>query len=222
MIKLILFDLDGVLADTEDIHFHSLITAIKNSTTLTESEIVNVIKKDGTTTLKKLQNLKNTYPNIFIDVKEIDVLKQKFTLEGLQNIEKDEVLNNTLQHLKSFYKLGLVSNSRKTNVDFIVNSLGIYSMFDLIVTPENGLLPKPSSSMYDYAIQTLDCEPSQVLILEDSDAGIEAALKTGSHVLVINTVKDTNLYNINRAITNATNNNNSHGGKRNQIYSSRV
>lgn len=222
MIKLILFDLDGVLADTEDIHFHALIDAIKNNTGLSEYDIFKVVKKDGTNTLSKLQNLKKTYSDILINIEEIDAMKQELTIKGFRNIKRNEILCDTLQHLKNFYKLGIVSNSRKINVEFIVNSLEISSAFDLIVTPENGLLPKPSSSMYDYAIQYMGCDPSEVLILEDSDAGIEAALKSGSNVLIINTVEDTNLCYINRAITNATNSNNSYGGKRQQIYSSRL
>lgn len=220
MIDTILFDLDGVIVDTEQFHYESLIRAVKETCKdITDEEIVMVVKKDGTSTKQKLSNLKNTYKNKIIDIDKIDSLKQQMTLELFNVIPYDKSLVATLEKLQQTYNLGIVSNSRLENVETIIRTLNIAKFFKLIVTPEN-LQPKPAPDMYQYAIEYFKTNSVNTLILEDSDSGIQSAIASGSFVLVINNITETNFVNINNAINYATNNYYSNGRRGKQIFSS--
>lgn len=220
-IKLIAFDLDGVLADTEEFHYHSLIHAIRQHTQLDEQQIIEVVKKDGTSTKSKLDIIKTIYDVSNEVIAKIDIAKQARVLQEFKNMKPSDIQQQLFQWLREKkYTLALVSNSRLTNVMIIVDKLNFAGLFDLIVTPE-AFAPKPDSAMYTYSITTLKVFPQETLILEDSPAGIESGVRSGAFVLPINKIDDVNLLTLQCTIDEA-NYINSHGGKRNQILTGRI
>ena len=221
-IKLIAFDLDGVIANTEDFHYLSLLDSIRKHTSLCETEIIQIIKKDGTSTKTKLKRLKDVH-NINDEVlSQIDLDKQDNVLQHLENLSPSITQQEMFSWIKSNnYYTALVSNSRIENVSNILSRLGIKSYFDFIITPTEGVRPKPDPDMYNLTINTIKVDPQETLIFEDSPAGIEAAVKSGAFVLPINNIEQVNLNTL-KYVINEANNINSHGGKRNQILTSRI
>jgi beta-phosphoglucomutase len=221
-IRLIAFDLDGVLADTEDIHYHALIDAVRLNTFVSDEVISQCIVKDGTSTKSKLSVLKSFCVLDDKKIKRIDKDKQKLTLDELQQLQPNKTLLEMFDWLlHNNYFVALVSNSRPTNVHQILESLEITKYFPVIFTPTDELPPKPSQALYVSAIDFYDVSPLQTLVFEDSPAGIEAAVKSGAYVMPINTVEQVNLTTLQYAIDEA-NYINSHGGKRNQILKGRI
>jgi beta-phosphoglucomutase len=220
-IKLIAFDLDGVLADTEEFHYHALIHAIRQHTHLDEQQIIEVVKKDGTSTKSKLDIIKTIYGVSNEVIAKIDIAKQVQVLQEFKNMKPSDIQQHLFQWLREKkYKIALVSNSRLTNVMIIVDKLNLAGVFDLIVTPVT-LTPKPDSAMYTYSITELKVFPQETLILEDSPAGIESGVRSGAFVLPINKIDDVNLLTL-QCVIDEANYINSHGGKRNQILTGRI
>ena len=125
MIKLIIFDLDGVLVNTKDIHFHALNKALENfSVKYKISKIDHLNKFDGMPTKEKLKQLtknknlpKNKYKLIIKD-------KNKFT-ENLikQKIKKSVKLISLFKNLNQEYKIAVASNAIKRTVNQCLTNL---------------------------------------------------------------------------------------------------
>lgn len=185
----ILFDLDGVLVDTESMHLKSLTQAIKDITNLPHKDFVHFVVKDGTSTTQKLHYMQSSLGTNF-DLKAIDARKQEIFVEMVKDIESDPRMHRTLSRLRAENIMGVVSNTRRSNALQILHQTGYDEYFDVVVTPSplDGLRPKPYSDMYLFAMKTLGGTPKTTTIVEDSPAGYEAAVKTGATVLLVETV----------------------------------
>jgi HAD superfamily hydrolase (TIGR01509 family) len=201
MIKLIIFDLDGVLVETEEIHYKSLIDSISLNTNLTLNEIFSVIQKDGNSTSTKLKKLKEKYNIDQKILEKIDKHKQKETLKKFKKLTENKNITKVVKKLKNEFVLGVVSNSRKENVLYLLKKINLHGYFDFVITPDL-LAPKPSPAMYIHAMKIFNIPAHQTLILEDSELGIKSAKDSGAHVLVINNINDTNEQNIFKYIKN--------------------
>jgi beta-phosphoglucomutase-like phosphatase (HAD superfamily) len=105
MIKLIIFDLDGVLETTKDIHYKSLNKALSNIDNKYEISLTDHIERyDGLPTIRKLQMLTTdkNLPVEFYD--QINRDKQNYTFDIIrQIIQKDNRLIEILKKLKNGY-----------------------------------------------------------------------------------------------------------------------
>lgn len=201
MIKLIIFDLDGVLVDTEDIHYRCLINAINDITGLPTSKLIPFIKKDGTTTNHKLEILKQEFNLTKDEIILIDNRKQLNTINCFHSkIPTSPNLYNMLNLLKKDYKLALASNSRKENVMCIVNVLKIKDFFTTILTNSDIIKCKPDPEIFLMAIQKEEVLPAETLILEDTESGKYAATESGAFLLPVGNIADVTLENIINAI----------------------
>jgi HAD superfamily hydrolase (TIGR01509 family) len=200
MIKLVIFDLDGVLVDTEQIHYTNLISSIEELTNLTFEEITSVVRTDGTSTKTKLNDLQKRFSISSEVIDLIDVIKQEKTTKTLKELSYSETLNAMLHDLKSKYKLSLISNSRRENIQIIINNLGISQYFDYVVFPNDILKPKPSGDMHSYVLNKLNLSPRQSVVFEDSPVGIESALNANCNVVEVSSVESVTLENVNHAI----------------------
>ena len=132
MIKTIIFDLDGVLVDAKKIHYECLNKALINFGSqyiIDWDEHLSIY--DGLKTSQKLDllKIKKGLPiNCFDDVWN---LKQKYTLESLNDLEKSEILIDTISKLSNEgYKIVCCSNSVRKTVITVLSKLGIIQFFD--------------------------------------------------------------------------------------------
>lgn len=192
MIKLIIFDLDGVLYDSKNIHFKALNYALKNidkKYEITLEEHLNIY--DGLPTIQKLNKLtdqkrlpKNLHNQIWKE-------KQVKTIELLEEIKIDNKLINLIKKLKSKnLKIACCSNSIEETVVTILKKLGIFDQFDLIISNEKVNLPKPHPEMFWNAISKFEVLPSETLIIEDSAVGRLAARESGANTIFVNSRND--------------------------------
>ncbi len=195
MIKLIIFDLDGVLYDSKEFHFESLNKAIGQFDTeylITKKEHLNVY--DGLPTNKKLELL-SSEKNLPTEWHEgIWEAKQKYTLEMLNSITEDSELIHILEELKTNnIKVACCSNSVRKTVEKILTNLGILKYFDFIQANEDVNFPKPYPEMYWNTMLEFGFLPSETAIIEDSAIGRLAALQSGSNPFFVESRKDLNL-----------------------------
>jgi beta-phosphoglucomutase len=210
-ISCIVFDLDGVLVDTEDIHFKSLGFSVLPY--MLPDDIDRLFKKDGTSTRDKLTKAKEIYPDLPIEL--IDADKQKRTLKALAELKPNWGQIHMFQELRKKYLVALVSNSRRVNVDTILDALEIGQYFDFVLCSDDHpeLRHKPAPDLYNFVFNRWHMSPQVAMILEDSPAGIEAATASGAHVLKIETPRDTTLENIQNGIQSIETNYHSTDGR---------
>jgi HAD superfamily hydrolase (TIGR01509 family) len=198
MIKLIIFDLDGVLVEAKNIHFEAFNKAL-GEYAISWDEHLSIY--DGLKTNQKLDMLherkglpKEQFTNIWNN-------KQKYTLEALSNLKKDEILYSAIQNLSlDGYKLAVCSNSIRKTVLTVLSKLGIIEFFDLILSNEDVKNSKPHPEIYWKAISEMSCLPEETLIVEDSPYGLLSASRSKSHILRVGSPKEVTYINIKNKI----------------------
>jgi len=200
MYKLIVFDLDGVLIDSKDIHFIALNRALSEvAPGFVISKKDHLSRFDGCSTKNKLDqlSLNNGLPLQLHS--RIQSLKQNYTKEFFEDIKRDQSLFETITRLKERTKyLILASNSIRDTVDLIVTKLGIGELFDLILSNEDVNNQKPHPEIYWRAMMFANAYPSETIIFEDSVVGLQAAGTSGANVIRIRNRQDVNFEDINR------------------------
>jgi HAD superfamily hydrolase (TIGR01509 family) len=190
-IKLIIFDLDGVLIASKGWHFSSLNSALaKQGNQYIISEEDHLAKFDGLPTTSKLEILhqERNLPREFFDLIWKD--KQEAVLELIQEtVKEDPRLIEIMAQLKTQgFQLAVCSNSIRLSLNLVLHRLGIRPFFDFVYSNDyyNFKLsfpttskPKPSPFMYMYACMECGVKPSETLVLEDSPIGRESALEAG-------------------------------------------
>ena len=192
MIKLIIFDLDGVLVDAKKIHYNTLnqaLSEIDSKFIISESEHLSIY--DGLKTNQKLdlltknKDLDKEYHN------QIWNTKQKLTIEAISKLEKDTNLINLFSSLRNKgYKLACCSNSIRRSVLVMLSKIGLIEYMDLILSNEDVKNAKPHPEIYWKAMSMMDVLPEQTLIVEDSPTGLLAANRSRANILRVDNPND--------------------------------
>ena len=194
-IKLIIFDLDGVLVDAKAIHFDALNEALGKDYEISWQEHLSTY--DGLKTYQKLDMLserkgldKREHERIWND-------KQRITLEKLGSLEQSIYLRELFRRLSSDgYKIAVASNSIRKTVLTVLSKLGIMEYMDLVISNEDVKNSKPHPEMYWKAMSIMKCLPEDTLIVEDSPYGLLAAARAKAHILRVRDTSETTLPNI--------------------------
>lgn len=184
MIGAFLFDLDGVLVKTKDLHFEALNLALKRigqEYVISYQEHLDIY--DGLPTKEKLKLL-TAYKDFPIEkYDEVYKIKQSSTSKLLDQILPDPRLRKTLVNVsENGFKIGIVSNSIKTTIEKVCSRLGISDLIDVMISTEEVAKPKPSPDGYIRAMEYFGLSSDQVIIFEDSLVGQRAALSSGGRL----------------------------------------
>jgi len=202
MIKVIIFDLDGVLVDTKLIHFEALNSALKKFN-FEEISIDDHIKIfDGLPTIEKLKLLKKNkkIPKKFFS--KIQKFKQKITSEILKRkIKKNNKIIKIMKNLRNKYKIVVATNAVNSTLNICLNKLGIEKYVDFKLSNEDINQPKPNPEIYLRIFIKFGIYPSEALIIEDSHYGREAAISSGAKLLPIKKIEELDLKKIKLNLT---------------------
>jgi HAD superfamily hydrolase (TIGR01509 family) len=194
MVKLIVFDLDGVLVEAKNIHFDALNKALGDYA-ISWNEHLSTY--DGLKTSQKLDMLTKEKGLPIEEHQRIWEDKQKYTLQMLNNLQPDTHLQEVIGALSDCdYKLAVASNSIRKTVITVLAKLGIIEYFDLIISNEDVVNSKPHPEMYWTAMSKMKCLPEETLIVEDSPYGLLAAARSKSYILRVKNPKEVTYLNI--------------------------
>lgn len=198
MIKLIIFDLDGVLIDAKKIHYEALnlaLAKVNQNLIIDWSDHLSIY--DGLKTSQKLELLsknKGLSPSLYDQIwKE----KQEYTESMLDKLNYNENIYNCLHYLKSQgYIIACCSNSIANTINKSLEKIKTLDFFDLILSNEDVVNSKPHPEMYWQAMSKFRIYPEETMIIEDSPHGLKAASSSGAHVYRVKNPEDITLKNI--------------------------
>jgi len=186
MNKLVIFDLDGVLMDSRELHYEALNRAIKqvtNSHNYIISREEHLSKYDGLNTTKKLQMLTQDKS---LDIDYYDDIwkeKQKQTFELIPLTPKNPNILKIMHRLNlKGCKIAVASNSIRETVKLALMSMDVLQYVDYFVSNEDVFNPKPFPEMYWKCMTMMKALPKDTIIVEDSHIGREGALNSGAHL----------------------------------------
>lgn len=192
MIRLVIFDLDGVLIDAKEIHYESLNKALIDNHQFAIHREDHLKDFDGLNTEQKLVKL-----NYKGELKEkIKILKQKYTIKAIKQLPVNEELYRTLEELSKTYKICVASNSINDTVKHALISTKLIDFVDFYYSNEDVKNPKPHPEIYLQCMVKAGVSPKETLIIEDSYNGRLGAEQTGAFVMGVNSPKDVNVENI--------------------------
>ena len=204
MIKAIIFDLDGVIVNTKDIHFIALNEALKKykaKKIITANE--HQTTYDGLPTKKKLEilNKKKIVEQKFN--KKINLYKQKITARLIaKKVKFDKKIYNIFFELSKKYTLAIATNARSATLKSCIKVLKIKKFCSFTISCDQINKPKPHPEIYLRCIIKLGLKPKEVLVLEDSHYGRMSAKDSGCELLPIKKIKDVNLKDIQKVLLN--------------------
>ena len=202
MIKGIIFDLDGVLVDTKDLHFLALNKALKKCNAkevVSYNDHVNIY--DGLPTSKKLEILNQKRILKKSQNKKIAEYKQKFTLELLKKkLKFNSKTYKLFLKLSKKYKLAIATNAVNETLSLCTKKLKIRKFCDYLISNENVKNPKPHPEIYLKCLIELGLKPKETLIIEDSHYGRVSAQDSGCNLMPVKSLNDVNIDNINKNI----------------------
>jgi HAD superfamily hydrolase (TIGR01509 family) len=176
MIKLVLFDLDGVLVDTKKIHFDALNEALNKYGYPRISYEEHLTRFDGLPTEEKLDML--GIQEDLID--KIQIHKQSVTYYKLNTIKPDADITEVFGNLKQRgYKVGICSNAIDKTVHRCIEMLGLGEYIDIVQTTFDVTNPKPHPEMWWNAMVDFGVYPEECVIIEDSPKGLASAYQSG-------------------------------------------
>jgi HAD superfamily hydrolase (TIGR01509 family) len=195
-IKLVIFDLDGVLVEAKNIHYEALNEALGKDYAISWNE--HLLTYDGLKTNQKLEMLSEK-KNLPVELhKQIWEGKQKITLQKLKELQPNQSLQVLMNSLvEDGYKIAVCSNSIRKTVLTVLSKLGIMEFMDYIISNEDVQNSKPHPEMYWRAISKMGCLPEETLIVEDSPYGLLAASRSKAHILRVKNPQEvtyTNIY----------------------------
>jgi len=202
MIKLIIFDLDGVLVKTKEIHYNALNQSLRElgeKYVITETEHISIY--DGLKTNQKLELLTK---NKGLDPSTHDLIwnkKQELTIEYISKLQPDFDKIKLIKELRNRgYKLAVASNSIRRSVLVMLAKIGVIEYMDLIISNEDVKNSKPHPEMYWKTMSMMSVLPEETLIVEDSPHGLLAAGRSRASVLRVDNPNDLTLEKITKKI----------------------
>lgn len=181
--KLIVFDLDGVLVDACDWHKEALNKALEANGYSCISNEDHEVKFNGLPTRVKLEKL-----GIPEDKqKKINEQKQKYTKDCINkgvfvSLEKIELLNALKEQ---GYYIACYTNCITETAHMMLKKLGVFDLFDDIMTNQRVTNPKPSPEGYIHLMEIFNVTPDKTWIVEDSPKGVKAAKASGANVIIV-------------------------------------
>jgi beta-phosphoglucomutase family hydrolase len=181
----LLWDLDGVLADTGEFHFQSWNKALNEfGIPFTRTFFQSHFGQNNRSTLALLLGETPT-PELLTEIS--DRKEQYF-----RSLTRGQVqlLPGVRQWLDSFsqagVKMAIASSAPQENIEVLVDELAIRNYFDALISGH--LLPgKPEPDVFLQAAQQIGASPASCVVIEDSIAGIQAARRAGMKCLAVTT-----------------------------------
>lgn len=187
-IKAVIFDMDGLMIDSEPIQSKSFEIVLKEYGIKPKYQknglvqIIGVRAGDNWGILKKKHKISET-------VEVLIEKKQKAYIELLtENIKPTKGLIYLLKLLKKHnIRMGIASSSSLEHIMLVIKSLDITDYFDEIISGHDVVKGKPDPEIFLKTAENLQVLPNQCIVLEDAESGVQAAHAAGMRVIAVPT-----------------------------------
>lgn len=181
-IRFVLFDFDGVIADTEPSNCAYLERALYHyGISLTDAEKISLLGKNNPPCLE--QFLHRASPPVPLDVFHTYRKSLGNTYENGALAPMPGLLSVLEELRQRNIKIALVSSTNHHLIKIGLRRLGLDSYFDVVICGDMVHNRKPSPEPYQMAFHLLGAQPQDCLILEDSLPGVQAGKAAGALVV---------------------------------------
>lgn len=175
-IRGVLFDLDGVLTDTAEYHYRAW-KRLADEAGIAFDRAANESMR-GLSRRDSLVKLLGDRQVSEAQMQEMMDRKNQYYVESIAHISPEDLLPGTAEFLEELRNAGIkiAIASASQNARSVVERLGIASQVDAIADGYSVVRSKPAPDLFLHAAEQLGIDPSQLVVFEDADSGIQAAI----------------------------------------------
>lgn len=193
MIKAVIFDFDGVIADTEHVHYEAFKKVLNlNNYDLTENEYYSsYLAYDDKTFFAEYYQHKN----LDLDKEFLNRLlinkSEAFNTLISNNIKIFPGVIDFIKHISSKYRIAIGSGALKKEIIQILEIIHINSLFEIIIAADDVAECKPNPEVYNKVLAKLNnnqdsrIKADECIVIEDSFFGIKAAKSAGMKCVAV-------------------------------------
>ena len=187
--KAFIFDMDGVIIDSEKLHSITKVQAIRSFGVDVRESDLNLESYVGRSAKSFFSDVIAKYPELGDDwevlAKKKHELYQKILRED-PDLKPIDGIPELLERLKAKgYRIGLGSSSVMANIQLVLGRFGIMDYFDAIAAGSEVEHAKPAPDVYLLTASRLGIAPEDCTVIEDSGAGVMAAKAAGMRCIAI-------------------------------------
>ena len=183
MIKALIFDLDGTLANTETLHYKAWEKALKNNG-VEQLPLETFMTYVGTSN-EKIAGDYIESDNVNKNIDELIREKQLIYRDLIPEIQLFRGTRKIIDRYHAIFRLAIASSSHKEEIMLLLKSKQLDSYFDLVVGGDMVRRKKPDPEIYLQAQQTLGFAPQECIAFEDSEHGLNSAKNAGMYGVAI-------------------------------------
>lgn len=173
-IKAVLFDRDGTLLPSEDVYMKSITEAFRDQDIeLTDEDRAFFVAKAPRQCFPELFKKYTFDPD---RIEEVEKFHYDKMMEGVGFSE--EVIDLILE-VKKTYRIGLVTTSEPDTTFSVIKNSNFDGQFEVVITGNMFENKKPHPQPYLEAAKVLGLDPSECIVFEDSQTGVESAKSAG-------------------------------------------
>ncbi|HEY4619090.1 MAG TPA: HAD family hydrolase [Flavobacterium sp.] len=189
MIQTVIFDMDGVIVDTEPVHRYAYFQHFEElNIPVTEAMFTSFT---GNSTRNVFQNLKELFD---LEQEVEDLIQRKRTIfnEAFDTKADLELLEGVENLIKEFHKQGmqliLASSASKVTIERVFNRFKLHRYFTHIVSGEDFPKSKPDPAIFEHAASLSIASKENCVVIEDSTNGVKAAKAAGIYCIGYNSI----------------------------------
>ncbi len=192
MIKAAIFDMDGLLIDSERIIMQACIVAAKQiGITYTQAEYVELIGRAGPDSTRIMVEQLGGQANFNQVMQGLDILLAEYN----HTFPLKNGANKLLKHYQSNNVIcSVASSSPIHHITHRLNHVGIFNYFSYITSGQEVTRGKPDPDIYLLAVKKLGLKAEECIAFEDSENGALAAIAAGLKVVVVPDLKQPSDY----------------------------
>lgn len=181
--KAVIFDMDGVLVDSQPYHFKADIDTMAEYGVIKDQKFYESFA--GTLTADRMRTLKEMF-GLDAPVEEMTIKRENMILD-IMGKEAIKPVLGIPEFLRSIKEKGLTtavaSSSDYKLINLILDRLKIAKYFDSVTSGSDVKRGKPSPDVFLLAAERIGIEPAECLVVEDSENGVKAAKAAGMKAL---------------------------------------
>ena len=188
MIKAVIFDLDGVLVTTDELHFTAW-KALADKLGINDFTKADNVRQRGVSRMASLEVVLEKTDRAFSEEEKLTLAEEKneIYVRSLSSLSEADVLsgaNEFIDYLKSKGIKTAVGSASK-NTPLILEKTKLANKFDAVSCGLDTTKSKPDPEVFLIAAKKLGVAPCDCVVVEDSDAGIEAAKTGGMYAIAV-------------------------------------
>ena len=193
--KAVLFDLDGVIVTTDECHYKGW-KKLADEEDIYFDRTINQ-RQRGVSRMESLEVLLEKAEKEYTESEKNEMAERKnnYYREYIKSLTPDDILPGVMDFCTMLRENGvkLAIGSSSKNTPTILEGIGLESYFDGVADGNQISKSKPDPEVFLLAAKLVGVDPSDCLVVEDAEAGVEAALAGGMDVLGVgDAVKGTN------------------------------